>query len=179
MDVLRAPSSFASSPHQMERSIQGFLLHCQPGDTPQQEIWGMSSTTFSLILRTLCRQYFAVSHVPTVAQRPLCFQNWGKFSFPYSELRKIKFSLFLPSTNNPEAQRTQLEANLTWALAAASSLLDLPGFILFTQQPLNHLGFKQETHQQPDTLFLPGPQHMSPEPRFLMNQHFLTTNLLH
>lgn len=76
---------------QMERSIQGFLLHCQPGDTPREEIWGMSSQHFSIILRTLSLQHFAVSHIPTVAERPLCFQNWEKF----------KLSLFLPSTSNP------------------------------------------------------------------------------
>lgn len=72
-------------------------------ELPLQEIWGKSSQHFSIILRTLILQHFTVTHIPTVAKRPLCFQNWEKFNF----------SLFLPSTSSPEAQRTGLEANLT------------------------------------------------------------------
>lgn len=80
MDVLQAPSSFASSPDGEEYPGLSTLLPAW--GYPLAGDLGQPSLHLSIILRTLSLQHFAVSHVPIVSQRPLCFQNWGKFSFP-------------------------------------------------------------------------------------------------
>lgn len=63
---------------QMERSIQGFLLHCQPGGTPREEIWGMSSQHFSIILRTLKSAAFCSESHPYSSQKATLFPELGK-----------------------------------------------------------------------------------------------------
>lgn len=101
MNVLQAPSGFASSPR--DEDHPGLPIPLPAWRYPSAGDLGQSSQHFSIILRALSLQHFAVSHVPTVAKRPLCFQKWEKF----------KLSVFLASPSNPEAQRAGLEANLT------------------------------------------------------------------
>lgn len=70
MDVLQALRGFAPSPYGEEHpGLPPAWLHCQPGDTPQLEIWGMAPWHLSIILRILISlQDSAVTHTPTVAK---------------------------------------------------------------------------------------------------------------
>lgn len=89
MDVLQALRGFAPSPDGEEHpGLPPAWLHCQPGDTPWLEIWGMSPQHLSIILRTfISLQDFAVTHIPTAAKsRSALIQTRENF----------KLSLFYP-----------------------------------------------------------------------------------